>query len=151
MSEWNIPKIREECLKLMGWKYDEDMFLGSWLKPGADPANRSNYVLDFKLDDLPDPTTSLDDALSLMEKYRINLHFHPRFDPQWSAVGTRLVDHKESWMGCQAETAAMAVCIAALRCEKHPLVANYGSDVLRLLKEQHESITSRPGYLPELD
>lgn len=147
MTNWNVPKIREECLRLMGWKHDPT--LGLWGGPFVnwrDPSGK--HVLESGI---PDPTSSLDEALSLMEKYRINLHFHPRFDPQWSAVGTRLVDHKESWMGCQAETAAMAVCIAALRCEKHPLVANYGSDVLRLLKEQHESITSRPGYLPELD
>ena len=63
MSEWNVPKIREECLRLMGWKHDPT--LGLWGGPFVNWRDPSGtHVLESGI---PDPTSSLDEALPLFK------------------------------------------------------------------------------------
>ena len=108
MSEWNVPKIREECLKLMGWKHDPT--LGLWGGPFVnwrDPSGK--HVLESGI---PDPTTSLDDALPLMEKYGVA----PRKFGKWTSIPWDSAKNIQ-----EADTAPLSVCLCALLCAGHNL------------------------------
>lgn len=105
---WNLPKIREACLELIGWDITEtwsDMdqkMVPSWLEPTigghTDPM------------EAPDPTTSLDDALPLMKLCgcKKSLRWSPN-DLKWDAG---CPNHG----GVMDENPAFAVAVSSLIC-----------------------------------
>lgn len=123
MSEWNIPKIREECLKLMGWT-------PSSYVEGASTYTHWHADETVKLDREdstqfpPDPTTSLDDALPLMERYDISpFRTH---DGMWAASKPCCRAAAEAFENVTyeeqvANRPALAICLVALRCAGHDL------------------------------
>ncbi len=114
MTVWRVDKIREECLKLMG---HEVLDLGD---PNANPrfvkavSPMGNVRImrfhDFQLNEAPDPTHSLDDALPLMLKYEIHLcGVLNGSGALWTAGAGMRAQQIES-------SAPLAVCLCALRC-----------------------------------
>lgn len=116
MTNWNFPKIREECLKLMGWT-------PSSYVEGASTYTHWHADETVKLDREdstqfpPDPTTSLDDALPLMERYRLIL---TRLDNGWFAESVVFAAFDDS-AEAMSDTAPLAVCLCALRCDGRDL------------------------------
>lgn len=102
-TEWDLKKIREECLKLMGVT---QTVIG-----------RDNGVEFVKLE-APEgvnasgnPTTSLDDALPLMEK--LNVALGPRKDPDTGSVTWSTQCRHPLY---EMESPYLAVCLSALAC-----------------------------------
>jgi hypothetical protein len=71
MSEWNVPKIREECLRMMGWTRKEQGHPDGdgvdvwWMRPDGRGSLCEGTMTGKAF--IPDPTTSLDDALPLFK------------------------------------------------------------------------------------
>ena len=85
MTNWNVPKIREECLKLMGHGI-VDIGDSRKFSPHGDcgpsiyfkvvsPLGETRIVryLDWAASNAPDPVYDLNDALPLMEQFDIIL------------------------------------------------------------------------------
>ena len=114
-TRWNEEKIRERCLELLGWSrckaplgcavsahvHDPD----GHVVETDEPASQTWY---------PNPVTSLDDALPLMEKYKVSLS--PLTGTEiglWEASG----DARSGF--ADAESPSLAVCLFVLRCLGH--------------------------------
>lgn len=108
MTNWNIPKIREECLKLMGWGRVPGLgsLRGVWFGPDGEG-------------DPPDPTTSLDHALPLIEKYGMAVAPPNVADALWLAQ----VIHGYPNVArlAKADSPCLAICLCALRCDGRDL------------------------------
>lgn len=130
MTNWNVPKIREECLELLGWKQclrPDGVPNGDWIDPNGMVCNEE-YRCDCS-DRVPNPVYSLDDALPLIEKYKMSLHAkgasfangeYTSDDEHWTAearVSGDDYDVKNEW----ADTAPLAICLVALLCAGHNL------------------------------
>ena len=102
---YDLEKIRVACLELMGWKVTKHYDPPRWWSP-ADPPEANTRTID----DLPDPTRSLDDALPLMEKYGIRLGPPFTYERKWEAYSANYA------IECFDESPALAVCLCALRC-----------------------------------
>ena len=124
MSEWNIPKIREECLKLMGHGI-VDIGDSRKFSPHGDcgpsiyfkvvsPLGETRIVryLDWAASNAPDPVYDLDDALPLMEKYGVA----PRKFGKWTSIPWDSAKNIQ-----EADTAPLSVCLCALLCAGHNL------------------------------
>lgn len=120
---WNLPKIREACLELLGWRREtsQNFLDGKTDIIWTHTDGRERYEGLPHPDPLPDPTESLDDALPLMEKYQMNL-LTPRrrdFGPsdRWAAGGQESLPNVHNPPEyVYADTAPLAVCLCALRC-----------------------------------
>ena len=123
-AKWDLPKIREACLELMGWRtipnengYDWPI----WIQPNGkrafvDISNGHGQIV-------PDPTRSLDDALPLLSEYGIVLHppgtYYKRGVLQnedwWSAQYIReFMSFHEMIDQPLTDSPALLVCLAAL-------------------------------------
>lgn len=66
--KYDMEKIRVACLGLMGWKNERDIV---WFSPDGE----THYDMDgCRATFVPDPTRSFDEALPLVEKYKICLY-----------------------------------------------------------------------------
>lgn len=109
---YDLPKIREACLELLGWKHPKP---GHWITP--------NIKADCDDVDAPDPTISLDDALPLMEKFEMDTDFDAKaVDADtgeripWTLCG-RGLDGRAHWgYSWPTKELALAVCVCALEC-----------------------------------
>lgn len=103
VTEYDLPKIREACLLLEGWEKLHDDQGWYWKTP----------TFRFRLSEndrhLPDPARSLGDAMSLMVLYGMNLDYGS-LRTGWSA------QDEDRDFTVEAETAALTVCLCALRC-----------------------------------
>lgn len=132
MTNWNIPKIREECLVLMGHTI---VFLGDSRKfsPHGDllpstyfsvvsPFGETRIVryLDWAMSNAPDPTCSLEDAIPLMHLQGVSIYPTtvregvPAFCAEAMSPKDLMLNGIEPSL--VHESAAMAVCLMALRC-----------------------------------
>lgn len=114
---YDLGKVREECLRLMGWDKIAERW---WGHPDIGVANLPGFSAG-----IPDPTTSIDDALPLMRKFNMTLMARESWKPRlgegpWMAHGDAdhdpLFDTPYHAIEPQEESAALTVCLAALRC-----------------------------------
>lgn len=133
MSEWDVDKIRWECLKLLGWtKFDRDTVpedTWEWyirdkcgeIWKGPDEEFRHTTQVS-SCDDgemVPCPTRFLDHALPLMERYDISpFRTH---DGMWAASKPCCRAAAEAFENVTYEEQvanhpALAICLVALRC-----------------------------------
>lgn len=112
---WNLPKIREACLRLMGWHdaYDNSP---NFVSPGGMIRLSWQQVALGDFGKAPDPTESLDDALPLFDRFAMALYLsqHPEHSEKWRCVDDRTNEGDED--DAFAETAPLAVCLCSLRC-----------------------------------
>lgn len=132
--KYDLEKVYEACLMLLGYKpklagphagrEKHHAYGDVWLSPEG----YERYVwTDDGVEAMPDPTTSLDDALPLMARYFIEVG--PRFgEGDWVARGLVEVsgayehvrDEDEAFVELN-DSAALAVCLVALRCADRDL------------------------------
>lgn len=116
--KYDMDKVRVACLKLMDYEP---------CRNPLDCAVDAHYhgpdwtVVVEK--DAPNPTTSLDDALPLMEKFNIGLGLSgqdPEYlDEKWEAIGVIRGHNGETpYMPPveRSDSPALAICLCALRC-----------------------------------
>ena len=111
---YDIDKIRVACLELMGWRVTNRYQPPRWWRQGDPPETNLRTI-----DQIPNPTKSLDHALPLMEKYKITLApprivlRHKKLVSLWTAESSGTV--------AEHEDAMVAVCLCALRIKHHDL------------------------------
>jgi len=118
---YDLDKIRVACLELMGWRRETSQ---NWLDKqmdviwiGPDGLERCEGLP--LPNPIPEPTKSLDDALPLMEKYKITLA-PPRLVLRRKKL-VNLWTAESSGTVTEHEDAMVAVCLCALRIKHHDL------------------------------
>lgn len=115
--KYDLQKIRGACLELMGWRREtsKNFLDGKEDVIWTHKDGRDRYEGVPLPDPLPDPTTSLDDALPLFDRFAMALYRgHPIEGEGWRCVDDRTNEGDED--DAFADTAPLAVCLCALLC-----------------------------------
>jgi len=109
--KYDLNRVREECLKLMGWRVTNHYQPPRWWNRDDPPEANTRTI-----DDLPDPTRSLDDALPLLHIYGIELHPEEHDPVTYRAVSRSPKDVMLRGFepDVENENPALAVCLCAL-------------------------------------
>jgi hypothetical protein len=115
--KYDLTKVREACLELMGWKRMSPHDLIWWTSPdGSENGSTGDYSFHKQA---PNPTTSLGDALPLIEKYGMAVAPPNVADALWLAQVIQ--GYPNVGRLAKADSPCLAVCLCALRCEDRNL------------------------------